>query len=161
GGYRGVLSVPMLHEDESIGTITIFRQEAEPFANKQIELLTNFAKQAVIAIENARLLHELRESLDQQTATSEVLKVISSSPGDLTPVFESMLENATRICGASFGSMLLREGDLLRRVAVYNAPPRFSEFHETTPVVDYRSTNILTRIWTTKRAIHIADLQVE
>src|SRR5262249_27165553 len=96
-----------------------------------------------------------------QTATSEVLKVISSSPGDLKPVFESMLENATRICGASFGSMLLREGDRLRRVAVHNAPPRFAEFHEKTPVVDYRMTNVLTRIWTTKKAIHIADLQVE
>src|SRR5262249_12954506 len=128
GNARSNVVVPMLKDNELVGAISIFRQVARPFTDKQIELVQNFAAQAVIAIENTRLLNELRESLDQQTATSEVLKVISSSPGDLKPVFESMLENATRICGASFGSMLLREGDLLRRVAVHNAPPRFSEF---------------------------------
>src|SRR5262249_4241822 len=161
GNARSNVVVPMLKDNELVGAIGIFRQVVRPFTDKQIELVTNFAAQAVIAIENTRLLNELRESLEQQTATSEVLKVISSSPGDLKPVFESMLENATRICGASFGSMLLREGDRLRRVAVHNAPPRFPEFHEKTPVVDYRMTNVLTRIWTTKKAIHIADLQVE
>jgi GAF domain-containing protein len=168
GGARTLMVVPMLKENEVVGAIGIYRQQVRPFTDKQIALVQNFAAQAVIAIENARLLNELRqrtddltESLEQQTATSEVLKVISSSPGDLKPVFESMPENATRICGASFGSMLLREGDRLRRVAVHNAPPRFSEFHETMPVVDYRMTNVLTRIWTTKKAIHIADLQVE
>src|SRR5262249_7792981 len=134
GGHRSVLSVPMLHEDELIGVITILRQEPGAFADKQIELLTSFAKQAVIAIENTRLLNELRqrttdlaESLEQQTATSEVLRVISSSPGELEPVFNAMLENATRICEAKFGSLYLYDEDGLTLAAAHNAPPAFSE----------------------------------
>jgi GAF domain-containing protein len=103
----------MLKENELIGAITIYRQEVRPFADKQIELVANFAKQAVIAIENTRLLKELRESLEQQTATSEVLQVISSTPGDLEPVFQSLLVNATRVCGAKFGTMHLIEGTSL------------------------------------------------
>ena len=123
----------MLKENEFVGSITILRQEVRPFTDKQIALVQNFAAQAVIAIENTRLLNELRqrtddltESLEQQTATSEVLRVISSSPGELEPVFQSMLENATRICEAKFGNLLLYDGDAFRLTAVYGAPPAWA-----------------------------------
>ncbi|HJY04866.1 MAG TPA: GAF domain-containing protein, partial [Bryobacteraceae bacterium] len=115
GGVRTFVIVPMLKEDQLVGAFSIFRQEVRPYTDKQIELVTNFAAQAVIAIENARLLNELRqrtddltESLEQQTATSEVLKIISSSPGELEPVFNGMLANAIRICEARYGVLYLR-----------------------------------------------------
>ena len=118
----------MLKDDKLIGAMFIYRQEVRPFTDKQITLLQNFAAQAVIAIENARLLNELRESLDRQTATSEVLSVISSSPGELKPVFEAILDNATRICEAKFGNLLLLEGDAFERVAIRNTPAEYAEF---------------------------------
>ena len=161
-GARTLVAVPMLKENKLVGTIVIYRQEVHPFTDKQIELVKNFAAQAVIAIENSRLLNELRESLEQQTATSEVLQVISSSPGELEPVFQTMLANATRICEAAFGSMLLRDGDEFRRVALHNAPRRFVEIHEQTPLVKITSsTGPLARLVNTKRAVHIADLATE
>src|SRR5262249_57252947 len=115
-------------EVELIGAIGIYRQEVRPFTDKQIELVTNFANQAVIAVENTRLLNELRESLQRQTATSEVLQVISSSPGELEPVFQGVLENATRLCEARFGVMFYYQEGALRLAAELNVPPAFSEF---------------------------------
>jgi transcriptional regulator with GAF, ATPase, and Fis domain len=153
GGYRTIISVPMLKDDELIGVISIYRQEVHLFTDKQIELVKNFAAQAVIAIENTRLLNELRESLQQQTATADVLRVISNSPGELSPVFNAMLENATRICEAAFGSMLLREGDAFRRVAIHNAPPTFAAFHEETSVVKPQQIHDLKLLLETKRPL--------
>ena len=125
----------MLKDDEVIGAIFIYRQEVRPFTDKQIALVQNFAAQAVIAIENARLLTELRqrtddltEALEQQTATSEVLSVISASPGRLEPVFQSMLDNAVRICEAKFGFMNRYEGDTWKIIAVHGALPEFIEY---------------------------------
>ena len=125
-GVPYVLGVPMLKDGELIGAIVIYRQEVLPFTDKQIGLVQNFAAQAVIAIENARLLNELRQSLEQQTATADVLRVISASPGDLQPVFGIMLENATRICEANFGNMFLIEDGTFRTVAMHNAPAAYS-----------------------------------
>ena len=140
-GGRTLLQVPMINENDVVGMIAIYRQEVRPFTDKQIELMKNFASQAVIAIENTRLLNELRqrtdeltqrsddlsEALEQQTATSEVLRVISSSAGELEPVFQAVLENAVRICKAKFGNLYLREGDGFRAAAMYNAPPAYAE----------------------------------
>src|SRR5262249_31876324 len=132
-GARTFLIAPMIKENELIGTIAIYRQEVRSFTDKQIELVKNFAAQAVIAIENTRLLNELRESLAQQTATSEVLSVISASPGELEPVFQAMLENATRLCEAKVGQLYLCDGDLFRAVAFHNAPPAFVEARKRAP----------------------------
>jgi GAF domain-containing protein len=161
GGARSTVVVPMVKDDRLMGTIVIYRQEVRPFTEKQIELVTNFAAQAVIAIENTRLLNELRESLQQQTATSEVLGVISSSPGELEPVFKAMLENAVRICEASFGNLLLYDGDVFRHVALHNAPKAWAADSERDPVPPRRSARILYRVADTKQVAHVADIVAE
>src|SRR5208337_2416822 len=142
GNWRSLLAVPMLRADGSpIGTIVVQRSEPGPFATSLIDMLKTFADQAVIAIENVRLFEaeqqrtrELTEALEQQTATSEVLGVISSSPGELQPVFQSMLENATRLCGANFGILSLYEGDAFRVGAMHNMPAAFAERFQREPV---------------------------
>jgi transcriptional regulator with GAF, ATPase, and Fis domain len=135
GGFRTVLAVPMLREGMPIGVLGLTRSEVRPFTDKQIELVTTFADQAVIAIENVRLFDELRESLQRQTATSEVLQVISSSPGELEPVFKTMMENATRLCEADSASLGLCEGADVRIVARYNASAALLEQTKREPLL--------------------------
>ena len=161
GGARSYIAVPILREGELVGAIAIYRQVVRPFTGKQIELVKNFAAQAVIAIENARLLNELRESLEQQTATADVLRVISSSPGELKPVFQAMLENAVRICEASFGNLLLYENDAFRHVALHNAPEAWAAEQQRDPIAPRRSARFLYRVADTKQIAHIADITVE
>ena len=168
GGVRTLLLVPMLKDAEVVGYFTIFRQEVRPFADSQVELVKNFAAQAVIAIENTRLLNELRqrtadlsEALDQQTATSEVLKVISSSPSDLRPVFQSMLENSVRICEAKFGQMFLCEGDKVRAVAYFNVPAALVQWDEESGAFQPSPEGGLMRAIRTRNIIHIDDFKSE
>jgi GAF domain-containing protein len=157
-GARTFLIAPMIKENELIGTIAIYRQEVRPFTDKQIELVKNFAAQAVIAIENTRLLNELHESLQQQTATADVLKVISSAPGELQPVFDAMLANVTRLCEAKFASLLLREGDQFRRVSLHNAPPALTEHWRRTPLIRPHPESAVGRAALTMQVAHIDDI---
>ena len=168
GGARTLLLVPMLKETSLGGVIAIFRQTVHSFSNKQIDLVTSFASQAVIAIENARLLSELRErtddlseSLEQQTATTDVLRVISNSSGDLQPVFDAVLANATRICEARFGMMWLIEGDEARCVALHNAPEAFAELRQREPIIRPGPDTAMGRLLKTKQVVHIEDAKAE
>jgi two-component system, NtrC family, sensor kinase len=168
GGFRTMLGVPMLREGTPIGVLGLSRSEVQPFTDKQIELVQNFAAQAVIAIENARLLNELRqrtddlsESLEQQTATSEVLKVISSSPGELEPVFDAMLQNAVRICDAKFGLLWLRESDAVRSVASYGAPEAFAAYLREEAVFRPRPETGLGQLLRKKQPYQVADIASE
>ena len=168
GGVRSFVAVPMLKDGEFIGAIIIFRQEVRPFTDKQIELVTNFAAQAVIAIENTRLFNELRqrtddlsESLEQQIATSEVLRVISSSPGDLEPVFNSMLKNATRICEAKFGVLYRYDGSEFHLGALLGAPPALTEFQRQRGAFKPPPGTPLDRLLRTKEVIRTADDSAE
>ena len=160
---RTELGVPMFRGNDLVGVIILYKLVVQPFTDKQIELVTTFADQAVIAIENTRLFdaeqqrtRELTESLDQQTATSEVLKVISSSPGELEPVFEAMLAKATRICDAKFGTIFRWDGDALRLVATHNTPPAFAEYRKRRPL-PLKPNLPFSRMVATKAVVHCAD----
>ena len=175
GGVRTVLMVPMLKDNELIGAFSVYRQEVRPFTDKQIELVQNFASQAVIAIQNARLLNELSqrttdltertadltEALEQQTATSEVLRVISSSPGDLEPVFQAMLENATRICEAKFGVVFSFDGNEFYFEAQIGTPPELAEHNRARPMPQPLPGSHLDRLRQTKRVSYTADYAAE
>jgi two-component system NtrC family sensor kinase len=167
GGYRSMLGVPLMREGTPIGVIAMARYAARPFTVKQMELITTFADQAVIAIENARLFEaeqartrELTESLAQQMATSEVLRVISSSPGELEPVFKSMLANAVRICEASYGVLFRIENGVARAASMLGVPAAFAEFWQREPRRPGPRT-ALGRIIETRQTVHIADVTAE
>jgi GAF domain-containing protein len=157
GGARAAVLVPMLSENELIGSFSVFRKELRPFTDKQIDLVKSFATQAVIAIENTRLLTELRESLEQQTATSEVLRVISSSPGNLEPVFASMLEKAVAICDAKFGNIYRWDDNALHLAATYNTPPAFAETRRYSALMRPGALTVTGRMLATKAVVHVVD----
>jgi hypothetical protein len=157
----------LLNKEKLVGTISIYRQEIRPFTDKQMELVKNFAAQAVIAIENARLLNELRqrtadvtEALEQQTATSEVLRVISSSRGQLDPVFQTILANATRICDANFGILNLHDEGSWPVAAMHNVPEAFVELRQREPMLHFGPDHPLEHVAATKEVMHIADVRM-
>jgi hypothetical protein len=161
---RTMLGVPLLRDGVALGSITLWKTRVEPFTEKQIELVTTFADQAIIAIENTRLLNELRQrtadltvSLEQQTATSEVLQVISSSPSELDPVFQTMLTNATRLCEANFGLLALHQNGEFRAVAMHNPPPTYAELRRSNPTINAGPQTSIGRAAASKDAVHIVN----
>jgi class 3 adenylate cyclase len=156
-GARTIVGVPLLREGTAIGVFVLMRRSVRPFTARQIELLSTYADQAVIAIENVRLLNELRETLERQTATSEVLQVINSSPGDLQPVFMTMLENAVRICDAKWGTIHRWDGDALHLMATHNLPPAFAEVRGRTAVYRPHPKSMFGRMFESREAVHFAD----
>ncbi len=165
GFIRTILGVPLLRQGEAIGAFGLSRRRVEPFSARQIELVQNFAAQAVIAIENTRLLNELHrrtadlsEALDQQTATSEVLKIISTSPGELQVVFQATIDNATRLCGAKFGALSLRDGENFRSIAMHGVRPSYIEERQRDPIIRPTPRHNLERLLRTRAVVHIPDL---
>ncbi|MDN4983213.1 GAF domain-containing protein [Bradyrhizobium arachidis] len=156
-GFRSMVFVPLLSNGSPIGYISVTRVKTGSFSERHLDLLKTFASQAVIAIENARLFNETQEALEQQTATSEVLEVISSSPGDLQPVFRSMLNNALRICEAKFGQLLLFDGRGLLPAELHNTPAEYAELFKRGPLVAGPDTG-LGRLVASKAVIHIPDV---
>jgi GAF domain-containing protein len=158
-GLRSVLSVPMLRQGRPIGVITVNRAEAELFPQAQIDLLNTFADQAVIAVENTRLITETREALEQQTATAEVLQVINSSPGDLGPVFDAMLEKAVRLCDAAFGNLTSIDGGQFHGIAFHNAPMGFAEsLCKPRPMVPGQGHY---RLWQGEDVVQVEDITAD
>jgi class 3 adenylate cyclase len=161
-GIRASLSVALRKGETLLGMINVYRQDVRPFTDNQIKLVEDFASQAVIAIENARLLNELRQSLEEQTATSDVLRVISSSPGELEPVFAAMLASATRICEAEFGNLFLCEQDAFRAVAWHGEPTYVNTWRGPALIIKTDIADIpLARLAATKQRVHVADLRQE
>ena len=160
-GIHTLLTVPLRKEETLLGGFVLYRLEAKPFSDKQISLVQNFAAQAVIAMENARLLNELRESLQQQTATADVLKVISSSPGDMKPVFETMLSNALRICEAKFGHLLLYDGECFHATHLHDVPAAYREYWQKHGPIRPSPNTGLGRIVRERQMFHIPDLKAD
>ena len=160
GGYRSALGAPLLRKGDVVGVIFVAKKVPQPFTAKQIELVTTFADQALIAIENTRLLNELRESLQQQTATADVLEVISRSAFDLQPVFETVAESSVRLCGADKAFIFRFDGELLRMVAAYNSPPEFMEWVAQNPIRPGRHSGSA-RAALERRTVHIPDVQAD
>jgi signal transduction histidine kinase len=160
GGFRTALGVPILQDSELIGVINIMRQEVRPFTDEQIRLVENFAAQAVIAIENARLLSELRESLQQQTATAEVLKAISRSAFDLKSVLDALVEAAARLCDADQGGIARERNGVFERVAEYGLSAAYTEYLRTQPVIPERGT-AMGRALLEGKVVHIPDVQAD
>ena len=161
GDYRTALSVPLLREGVAIGALVLTRSQPRTFTDKHMELLITFADQAVTAIEYTRLLNELRQSLEQQTATSEVLRVVSSSPSDLAAVFQAMLSNATQLCQANFGTLnLYRDGEF-PLAATHNVPEIFLEFRRINPIIKPGPGHPLARVAASRQPLQIADMRTE
>jgi GAF domain-containing protein len=160
GGARSLVAVPMRKENQLVGAFVIYRTEVRPFTDKQIELVQNFAAQAVIAIENTRLLNELRESLQQQTATADVLKVISRSTFDLQPVLETLIENATKLCAAEQGFIFRSDGKLYNLAADYNSPAGFREWVYRRAIRP-GDGSVVGRVAVEDRTIQILDAQAD